>query len=90
VVLNERHLRKLLKKYLVYYHESRTQLGLAKDAPELRPVMAQGEIIAIPQVGGLHHRYERREVVDGYAQPIGHRSKAKAALPGLAPLRRSD
>jgi len=36
VVLNERHLRKLLKKYFVYYHESRTHLGLAKEAPELR------------------------------------------------------
>ena len=60
VVLHQRHLRKLLKKYFVYYHESRTHLGLAKDAPAPRPVMAQGEIIAIPQVGGLHHRYERR------------------------------
>src|SRR5664280_41887 len=60
VVLNERHLRRLLKKYLTYYHGSRTHLGLGKDAPEPRAVMSQGKIIAIPQVGGLHHRYERR------------------------------
>ena len=60
VVLHQRHLRKLLKKYFVYYHASRTHLGLAKDAPEPRPVITQGEIVAIPQVGGLHHRYERR------------------------------
>jgi putative transposase len=60
VILNQRHLRNLLKKYFVYYHRSRTHLGLAKDAPEPRPVMTQGEIIAIPQVGGLHHRYEHR------------------------------
>jgi hypothetical protein len=33
-----------------------------KDAPVPRPVMAPGEgdIVAIPEVGGLHHRYERR------------------------------
>jgi transposase InsO family protein len=60
VVLHERHLRRLLKKYLKYYHGSRTHLALKKDAPEPRAVMSQGKIIAIPQVGGLHHRYERR------------------------------
>jgi hypothetical protein len=60
VVLNERHLRRLLKKYLAYYHDSRTHLGLGTDAPEPRAVMSHGKIVAIPQVGGLHHRYERR------------------------------
>ncbi len=60
VLLNKRHLRRLLKKYLVYYHRSRTHLALAKDAPESRAIMRQGKIIAIPQVGGLHHRDERR------------------------------
>jgi len=39
---------------------SRTHLGSGKDAPERRGIMRQGEIIGIPQVGGLHHRYERR------------------------------
>jgi hypothetical protein len=33
---------------------------LAKDAPESRAIMSRGEIVAIPQVGGLHRRYERR------------------------------
>jgi putative transposase len=60
VVLNRRHLRRLLKRYFMYYHRSRTHLALAKDAPESRAIMSQGEIIAIPQVGGLHRRYERR------------------------------
>jgi putative transposase len=60
VVLSRRHLRHLLKSYLTYYHRSRTHLALAKDAPEPRAIMRRGEIIAIPQVGGLHHRYERR------------------------------
>lgn len=59
VVLNRRHLTRLLKKYFAYYHNSRTHLALSKDAPEPRPVMSKGRIVAIPQVGGLHHRYER-------------------------------
>jgi transposase InsO family protein len=60
VVLSQRHLRRLLKGYFAYYQWSRTHLALAKDAPEPRAIMRQGEIIAITQVGGLHHRYERR------------------------------
>jgi putative transposase len=60
VILTQRHLRHLLKRYFAYYQRSRTHLALAKDAPEPRPIMLRGEIIAIPEVGGLHHRYERR------------------------------
>jgi hypothetical protein len=37
-----------------------THLALQKDAPEPRKIRSQGKIVAIPQVGGLHHRYERR------------------------------
>jgi transposase InsO family protein len=59
VILNRRHLTRLLKKYFAYYHRSRTHLALSKDAPETRPITKRGKIIAIPQVGGLHHRYER-------------------------------
>jgi len=62
VVLSQRHLRRLLKSYFGYYHRSRTHLALAKDAPEPRAVMRRGQIVAIPQVGGLHHRYERHAV----------------------------
>jgi hypothetical protein len=48
--------------FLAYYHESRTHLSLDEDTPEARPVQPpkRGAIIATPQVGGLHHRYERR------------------------------
>jgi putative transposase len=59
VILSPRHLRRLLKSCLAYYHRTRTHLALAKDAPEPRAIMADGKIVAIPQVGGLHHRYER-------------------------------
>jgi putative transposase len=60
VVLHQRHLRRLLKSYFAYYHRSRTHLSLAKDAPESRAIHHGGKIVAIPQVGGLHHRYERQ------------------------------
>ena len=60
VVLNRWHLRRLLKRYFAHYHRSRTHLALGKDAPDRRAVMPNGKIIAIPEVGGLHHRYERR------------------------------
>jgi transposase InsO family protein len=62
IVFNEASLYRHLKAFLAYYHESRTHLSLAKDSPESRPSQGPevGSIVAIPQVGGLHHRYERR------------------------------
>ena len=55
-------LRRLLNEYVAYYTASRTHLALKKDAPAPRPVMPPilGHVVAVPQVGGLHHRYERR------------------------------
>jgi putative transposase len=62
IVLNEQHLRRVLRTYLGYYHHTRCHLALARDAPAGRAVQGpeQGKVIAIPEVGGLHHRYERR------------------------------
>ena len=62
VILNEHHLRGVLTSYFHYYHKTRTHLSLDKDCPEIRPIHppTSGKIIALPQVGGLHHRYERR------------------------------
>jgi len=62
IVLGEQHLRRILKAYFTYYHKSRTHLSLCKDTPEPRPVhpVSAGEIVELPEVGGLHHRYERR------------------------------
>ena len=62
IVLGEKHLRKILKSYFDYYLQSRTHLSLAKDAPAFRNVQPpeMGKVVELPQVGGLHHRYERR------------------------------
>ena len=61
IVLDERHLKRILRKYVDYYHSCRTHLSLEKDAPEPRRVEspAMGKVRAIPKVGGLHHYYTR-------------------------------
>src|SRR5215469_10053907 len=62
IVFQESSLRRTLKSYFEYYHRSRTHLSLGKDAPEPRAIQPpeMGSVVAVPQVGGLHHRYERR------------------------------
>ena len=62
IVFNEGCLCRHLEMFLDYYHRSRTHLALAKDSPEPRPIQTPdaGRIVAIPQVGGSHHRYGRR------------------------------
>jgi transposase InsO family protein len=60
IVLNEESLRRTLRAYMDYYHGSRLHLSLDKDSPVSRAVESEGEVIAIPHVGGLHHRYCRR------------------------------
>jgi hypothetical protein len=57
-----KHLRRILRNYLEYVHGSRTHLTLDKDAPEhrKRESIDGGKVIALPTVGGPHHRYTRR------------------------------
>ena len=61
IVLNERHLRRILREYFHYYNTCRTHLSLNKDPPEPRMVETSvlKDVIAFPLVGGLHHRYGR-------------------------------
>jgi hypothetical protein len=62
IVLNERHLRRLMKEYVRYYHDDRTHLALAKETPAGRQAEeSSGEssrIVSMPRLGGLHHRYD--------------------------------
>jgi len=51
---------RVLRQYVDYFNHSRTHLGLSKDTPVSRLVSSgPGRIVVIPQVGGLHHRYDR-------------------------------
>jgi hypothetical protein len=62
IILSETALYRQVKSFVTYDHASRTHLSLDKDSSESREVQPPdlGRIVAIPQVGGLHHRYERR------------------------------
>ena len=61
IVLNQRHLKRLLHEYVHYHHADRTHLGLRKDTPlgriaESTPP-SENRVISLPRLGGLHHRY---------------------------------
>ena len=62
IVLGERHLLRVLRIYASYYHASRTHRSLDDDCPNPRAVEPpeMGNVVALAQVGGLHHRYSRR------------------------------
>ena len=62
IVLNERHLKRLMGEYIRYYHDDRTHLGLEKQTPAGRSPTERldpsGQVISMSRLGGLHHRYE--------------------------------
>ena len=59
VVLGERHLLRLVRDHVAYYNEDRPHMALGGDAPVSRAVESVGKVVALPRVGGLHHRYAR-------------------------------
>ena len=62
IIFDEHHLRGVLSQYFHYHHTTRTHLSLNKDCAQPRRLqpLSVGKIVACPEVGGLHHRYERR------------------------------
>ena len=59
LIFGKEHLRRILQAYSLYYNETRTHLGLSKDAPLGRAVERSGIIVPVPILSGLHHRYAR-------------------------------
>jgi len=60
IAINEAHVRRIAREYIAYYHADRTHDGLGKETPAGRPIekkQAVAELISLPRVGGLHHRY---------------------------------
>ncbi len=61
IILNKNHLYKLLEEYIEYYNKDRTHYSLDKDPPSGRPILKRNsdedKVIALPRVGGLHHKY---------------------------------
>jgi transposase InsO family protein len=64
VLLNEEHLRRLLREYLDTYNAERVRTSL-RDAQVSRPVEGRpspgANVVGFSRVGGLHHRYAWRE-----------------------------
>ncbi len=62
IVLDERHLRRLLGDYFRHYHRWRCHRSLAMDCPEPRPVQGpeRGHVVEVAEAGGLYRHYERR------------------------------
>ena len=53
IVLNRKHLRRLLNEYVRYYHGDRTHLGLGSASPP----SSCPTVISLSRLGELHHRY---------------------------------
>jgi len=65
IVLDENHLRRLLREYVAYHHQDRTHCGLGKETPARRAIeqrpSSTAKVIGLPRCGGLSHRYAWRE-----------------------------
>jgi hypothetical protein len=61
IVVNERHLKRLMNELISYYHVDRTHLGLGKETPARRKAEKNPtpgcRVVSMPRLGGLHHRY---------------------------------
>jgi putative transposase len=65
IILNDLHLRRLIRDYISYYHVDRIHDSLEKDTPAMRPVASKpnqsARLLSFPRIGGLHHRYDWHE-----------------------------
>jgi hypothetical protein len=65
IVLNDIHLRRVIRDYISYYHADRIHDSLEKDTPATRPVSCKpsqsARLVSFPRMGGLHHRYDWRQ-----------------------------
>ena len=61
IVLNERHLKRLVTEYVEHYNGCTPHRALEPRAPEPRPRMLKppdgGRVVGRPVLGGLHHEY---------------------------------
>ena len=61
IIFSEKHLERILKKYIQYYNEQRPHQGLEQQVPSGYLPQTDGKVVSIPVLSGLHHHYERRK-----------------------------
>jgi transposase InsO family protein len=59
IVLNERHLRSVLREFVGFYNADRPHRSLGPDTPRPARRPGAGAVRVRPVLGGLHHVYER-------------------------------
>jgi transposase InsO family protein len=66
LVLGERQLRRVLAEYVAHVNRARPHQGIGQRVPvplaaggRASPTHMNGEVIAVPVLGGLHHEYRR-------------------------------
>ena len=64
LILHEKQLHRLLKNYVLYFHQARPHQGLGQRIPEpamlaAPPANQPGQVLSDPVLGGLHHNYRR-------------------------------
>jgi len=81
IILNDRQLRRILRSYFDYDLNARTHLSLERNSPIEREVEppSHGQVVAIPQVGSLHHRYRRAACALPFASACARSERARPA-----------
>ena len=61
LILNEGHLKRILKAYVEYFNQSRPHQGIGQDIPEPKQSgsLLEGKVVSFPVMGGLQQHYER-------------------------------
>jgi putative transposase len=59
LVLDDRHLQRVVGEYVLYYNAARPHQGLRQRTPVPEERTHDGNVVALPVLGGLHHDYRR-------------------------------
>lgn len=62
LILDEKHLARIIKEYVAYYNRMRPHQGIGQRIPDrlLEEMRVSGPVVATPVLGGLHHHYYRK------------------------------